>query len=242
MLYYGIFLRFRVGGNGYIIKDLYLKIIKHLEQDLKMLIEVDVLGQSFVTLSPYIMFGLIALVLCAMKKWMPGFRTYGGKNSQTGINKRLADSIDDLYKDKEFVKDFVKILEKQSNLEIIVDKAQTRFYKDSYLRGTRKRSARLDSLDWQKIIRTMINGEGFHPGAGRIAREVIKTNGYKMFSKKHEFSAEDDMDMLAVMYYIVTRPDFADTAERYLYAAARSGSNVLVPALPSTAFDSPKAG
>ena len=198
--------------------------------------------QTFVTASPWIVFGLTALVGWAMKKWMPGFRTYGVKNSQTGINQRLADSIDELYKDKEFVKDFVKILQKESNLDIIVDKAQTRFYKDSYLKGTRKRSPRLDSLDWQKIIRTMINGVGFQPDAGRIAREVVKSNGYRKFSKKNNFTKEDDRDMVAVLYYIVTRPDFADTAEKYLYTAVGRGEDVIVPALPSTAFDGPKAG
>jgi hypothetical protein len=83
--------------------------------------------QTFVTASPWIVFGLTALVGWAMKKWMPGFRTYGGKNSQTGINQRLADSIDELYKDKEFVKDFVKIL--QTNADIINDfNFQTRYF------------------------------------------------------------------------------------------------------------------
>ena len=88
----------------------------------------------------------------------------------------------------------------------------------------------------------MINGVGFQPDAGRIAREVVKSNGYRKFSKKNNFTKEDDRDMVAVLYYIVTRPDFADTAEKYLYTAVGRGEDVIVPALPSTAFDGPKAG
>ena len=89
------------------------------------------------------------------------------------------------------------------------------------------------------MIRGNIKGEGFDLDAKRIAIEVIKSNGYKKFSKRYEFTAEDDDDMFTVLYYIITRPDFATTAEKYLYTAASNNSNVRVPPLPRGSFQWP---
>ena len=42
--------------------------------------------------------------------------------------------------------------------------------------------------------------------------------------------------MVGIIYYIITRPDFADTAEKYLYAAASNNKNIKVPPLPKDAY------
>ena len=154
-----------------------------------------------------------------------------GKTGTYGISKKVYDAAYDLYKDKEFVKDFVNILKKESNLSDIVAKSQTEYYADAQpYKGGKKRYPQEDAQDWQGLIKGNIKGEGFDPDAKRIAREVIKSNGYKEFSKKYEFTADDNKDMFTVIYYIVTRPDFADTAEKYLYTAA--SNNIKVPVRP----------
>ena len=45
--------------------------------------------------------------------------------------------------------------------------------------------------------------------------------------------------MVGVRYYIVTRPDFSDTAEKYLYTAASNNKNITIPPLPKGAFEDP---
>jgi hypothetical protein len=86
------------------------------------------------------------------------------------------------------------------------------------------------------LIKGNIKGQGFEPDAKRIARDVVKSRGYKKFSKKYDFTPADDKDMFTVIYYIVTRPDFSDTAEKYLYTAASNNRNVPVPPLPRCSF------
>ena len=154
-----------------------------------------------------------------------------GKNSYYGISKKVYDAAFDLYKDEEFVKDFVNILKKESNLADIVAKSQSQYYLDAQMyKGDKTRHFEEDSMDWRILIKGHYSGYGFQPDAKRIAREVIKSNGYKKFSKKYEFTADDNKDMFTVIYYIVTRPDFADTAEKYLYTAA--SNNIKVPVRP----------
>ena len=45
--------------------------------------------------------------------------------------------------------------------------------------------------------------------------------------------------MVGIIYYIITRNDFAETAKKYLYAAASDNKNIPIPALPKDAFDYP---
>lgn len=166
-----------------------------------------------------------------------------GKNSYYGISEKVYDAAYDLYKDEEFVKDFVNILKKESNLADIVAKSLTPYYKETNTyNGITSRGCIEDAQDWQGYIKGHYSGYGFQPDAKRIAREVIKSNGYKEFSKKYEFTADDNKDMFTVIYYIVTRPDFADTAEKYLYTAASNNIKVPVPPLPKGSFTWPTGG
>ncbi len=154
-----------------------------------------------------------------------------------GISKKVYNSIWILYKDQEFVKDFVEILKKESDLSDIVAKSQSQYYINAQMyKGDKSRHGEEDEMDWRILIKGKYSGYGFQPDSKRIAREVIKSNGYKKFSKKNEFQAVDNKAMFTVIYYIVTRPDFADTAEKYLYTAVSNGTSVSVPPLPKWSF------
>jgi hypothetical protein len=184
---------------------------------------------------PFIYIGFLALFFWAFTR----YKAFG-RNSSLGISERVWRSVNDLYKDKEFVKDFVNILQKESNLSDIVNKSITQYYKeDQTYKGVVQRRPTEDMRDWDVLIKGNIKGEGFDLDAKRIAIEVMKSNGYKKFSKKYKFTKEDNEDMFTVIYYIITRPDFATTAEKYLYTAASNNSNVRVPPLPTGSFSYP---
>jgi hypothetical protein len=201
----------------------------------KKLKENKQLLNEFLVLDDFIFVGLTALTIWAFKK-LPGYKV-AGRDGKSGLSPEVFNAIPNLYSDKEFVKDFVRILQNESNLEDIVKKSQTQWYKELNKYGTKKRSIDRDTEDYQDLIKGNIRGLGFQPDAKRIAQDTIKTNGYKKFSKKYKFTSRDDKDMMTVIYYIVTRPDFSDTAEKYLYTAANDDTNVTVPPLPKDAFN-----
>jgi hypothetical protein len=204
---------------------------KKLKENKQMLYEAS----GFLDALPFIWIGLTALVGWAFTR----YKAFG-RNSSLGVSERVWVSINYLYKDKEFVKDFVNILKKESNLSDIVNKSITQYYKeDQTYKGVVQRRATEDMRDWDVLIKGNIKGEGFDLDAKRIAIEVMKSNGYKKFSKKYKFTKEDNEDMFTIIYYIITRPDFATTAEKYLYTAANNNRNVPVPPLPRGSFSYP---
>ena len=183
--------------------------------------------------------GIFAFGIWALRK--ADFTKVIGKDGASGLSAEVYNAIPNLYTDKEFVKDFVKILQKESNLEDIIEKSQTEWYalKNKNRTGPKYRDTFFDQEDYQYFIKGNITGYGFQPEAKEIAQSVIKSNGYKKFSKKYKFTTEDDKDVVGVIYYIVTRPDFADTAEKYLYTAASNNKNITIPPLPKGAFNQP---
>jgi len=181
--------------------------------------------------------GIFAFGIWALRK--ADFTKVIGKDGASGLSAEVYNAIPNLYTDKYFVKDFVKILQQESNLEDIIEKSQTEWYalKNKNRTGPKYRSTFFDQEDYQYLIKGNITGYGFQPDAKRIAQSVIKSNGYKKFSKKHKFKAGDDTDMVGIIYYIVTRNDFAETAKKYLYTAASNNINITIPPLPKGAFD-----
>jgi len=181
--------------------------------------------------------GIFAFGIWALRK--ADFTKVIGKDGASGLSAEVYNAIPNLYTDKYFVKDFVKILQQESNLEDIIEKSQTEWYalKNKNRTGPKYRSTFFDQEDYQDLIKGNITGYGFQPDAKRIAQSVIKSNGYKKFSKKHKFKAGDDTDMVGIIYYIVTRNDFAETAKKYLYTAASNNINITIPPLPKGAFD-----
>ena len=151
----------------------------------------------------FIMIGLTALTMWAFKK-IRDVKVIG-KDGVSGLSTEVYNAIPNLYTDKEFVKDFVKILQKESNLEDIINKSQTEWYayKNKNRKGPKFRDIVFDQEDYQNLIKRNIDGYGFQPDAKRIAQSVIKSNGYKKFSKKYKFKATDDKDMVGIIYYII---------------------------------------
>jgi hypothetical protein len=134
-----------------------------------------------------------------------------------GVSKNVENSLDDIYKDKNLVKDFVNILRSEGNIDVIVDKARSMAYKEKYPYHTTARDVRLDNEDWNGYIRWGMEDWNWEAEAKRVAQRVVKSNGYKKFAVKHKFTKEDDTDMIKIFYFIISRPDFAKTAKTYLY-------------------------
>jgi hypothetical protein len=71
----------------------------------------------------------------------------------------------------------------------------------------------------------------------RIIDNVLKSNGYINFSKKCNFTKEDDIMMRAVLYYMISRPDFAVNFKEYLLPAVEQNKSVIICAIDKGDFD-----
>ena len=147
-----------------------------------------------------------------------------------GLSNRVGDALDDIYKDKELVKDFVIILKKAGDIDSIAKDALSDLIKRRRFeyRPDGGNSNLVNREDWEGHIHRNIYEFEWTKSARDIANNVVKSNGYIKFSKKHKFNSKDDIVMKELFYFIVTRPDFAKTAKIYLYKSAKQSipSNV----------------
>jgi hypothetical protein len=164
------------------------------------------------------------------------------KNSK--LSKNVYDALEKLYEDKDFVKDFVEILKKEGNLQDIIDDILVK-YKDDvhrfHRRGSTERQQYADRLMWSQYICKMLKDsneeKGWNAPEKRIIDNVLKSNGYSMFSKKHNFTKEDDTMMRAVFYYIISRPDFSVTVKIHLLPSLEQNKSVIIRAIDRSDFD-----
>ena len=170
---------------------------------------------------------LIALAGWALKKI--GFMAT--KSELAGVSDRVADSLDDIYNDKELVKDFVAILRDSGNIDSIVDKSRSDLYKDFYPLDATKRDRYIDRRDWNEYIKHTIDDWRWNADASKIAHKLVKSSGFIKFSKKHKFDSKDNEDMIKLFYFIISRPDFAKTAKLYLYNMVDKDTSVSVKAI-----------
>jgi hypothetical protein len=160
-----------------------------------------------------------------------------------GLSKAVYDALEKLYDDREFLRDFVSILQKEENLQDVVTSAISK-HKDTYYvcasKGSTSRNRVDDVSFWYNFIWTKLNTNNecdWDAPAARIIHNVIKSNGYKKFSKKYNFTTADDTMMRAVFYYIISRPDFAVNAKEYLYNAIAENQNAIIRAIDRGDFD-----
>jgi hypothetical protein len=180
------------------------------------------------------LFGAIALT--ALAGWTLKKLGIIDVQPSKGISGNVEDSLDDIYKDKNLVKDFVNILRSEGNVDVIVDKARSMAYKEKYPHHTTARDVRLDNEDWNSYIRWGMEDWNWEADAKRIAQRVVQSNGYKKFAAKHKFTKEDDNDMIKIFYFIISRPDFAKTAKTYLYTMADKDKAANIKAVSSKAI------
>jgi hypothetical protein len=174
-----------------------------------------------------------------------GFNLLSDSNFKASkLSRTVYDSLDKLYDDREFVKDFVAILEKEGNLEDMV-KSAIEFNKQDYYKYAPKGSTKRNAIEDGRFYRTYIlsrlysNDEwDWDAPASRVISNVMKSNGYKKFSKKHNFTSQDDTMMRALFYYMISRPDFAENVKKYLYTAVKQNKNTIIRAIDKTDFDS----
>ena len=173
-----------------------------------------------------------------------GFMMFDYSNlKSSNLSKNVYDALDKLYDDKEFVKDFVEILKKEGNLQDIIDDILVK-YKDVHkfhTIGSTKRQQYADRLMWSQHIWKMLKDSSlewrWNAPEKRIIDSVLNSNGYINFSKKHNFTNEDDTMMRAVFYYIISRPDFAVNVQKYLVPAVEQNRSVIIRAIDRGDFD-----
>jgi hypothetical protein len=159
------------------------------------------------------------------------------------LSKNVYDALEKLYEDKEFVKDFVEILKKEGNLQDITDDILAK-YKNVHkfhFKGNTERSKMTDRIFWTHYIWKMLKDSSeewkWNAPEKRIIDSVLKSNGYRKFSKKHNFTKEDDTMMRAVLYYMISRPDFSVTVKKYLNTAVAQNKSVIIRAIDRSDFD-----
>ena len=186
---------------------------------------------------PYFWVGLLVIIKIVFM--LTDKSNFKGSN----LSKNVYDALDKLYDDKEFVKDFVEILKKEGNLQDIIDDILVK-YKDVHTFhtiGSTKRQQYADRLMWSQHIWKMLKDSSqelrWNAPEKRIIDNVLKSNGYRNFSKKHNFTKEDDTMMRAVFYYIISRPDFAVNVQKYLVPAVEQNRSVIIRAIDRGDFD-----
>ena len=186
---------------------------------------------------PYFWVGLLVVIKI-------GFMLTDKSNFKgSKLSKNVYDALEKLYEDREFVKDFVEILKKEGNLQDIIDDILVK-YKDVHkfhTIGSTKRQQYADRLMWSQYIWKMLKDSSqewrWNAPEKRIIDNVLKSNGYRKFSKKHNFTKEDDTMMRAVFYYIISRPDFAVNVQKYLVPAVEQNRSVIIRAIDRGDFD-----
>ena len=174
-----------------------------------------------------------------------GFMMFDYSNlKSSNLSKNVYDALDKLYDDKEFVKDFVEILKKEGNLQDIINDILVKYKGDVHYWhqiGSTKRSQVQDRRMWSQYIWKMLKDSSeewrWNAPEKRIIDNVLKSNGYRKFSKKHNFTKEDDTMMRAVFYYIISRPDFAVNVQKYLVPAVEQNRSVIIRAIDRGDFD-----
>ena len=160
------------------------------------------------------------------------------------LSKNVYDALEKLYDDRDFLRDFVSILQKEENLQGIIDDILAK-YKDDvhyvHIRGSTKRYRTDDRDMWHQYIWKMLKDSSqewrWNAPEKRIIDSVLNSNGYINFSKKHNFTNEDDTMMRAVFYYIISRPDFAVNVQKYLVPAVERNKTVIIRAIDRSDFD-----
>ena len=188
---------------------------------------------------PYFWVGLLVIIKIVFM--LTDKSNFKGSN----LSKNVYDALDKLYDDKEFVKDFVEILKKEGNLQDIIDDILVKYKDDAHpfhTRGTTRRNRIDDRVMWKQYIWKMLKDSSeewkWNAPEKRIIDNVLNSNGYINFSKKHNFTNEDDTMMRAVLYYIISRPDFAVNVQKYLVPAVERNKTVIIRAIDRGDFDS----
>jgi hypothetical protein len=138
-----------------------------------------------------------------------------------GLSQAAQNALPFIYKDTALIKDFAKILKQEGDLEQFFKKIDSAMQKN--WKGQIDLGKGPGRLDWDEI--TFIRNHKFQPDAKRVANKLIKTSSYKNFSKKYSLSKEDDSIFEYLFYWIVTRPNFKDEVDKYIFNVIDASTN-----------------
>jgi|688.fasta_scaffold246337_3 hypothetical protein len=131
--------------------------------------------------------------------------------TNASLSKEMQNALPFIYNDTNLIKDFANILKQEGDLDVLfkkIDKANQENWKSDW------KSDGPGVWDWNSI--TFVKNHKFQPDAKRVASTLVKTNSYKIFSKKYSLSKEDDDMMENLFYWIVTRPNFEKEVDKYI--------------------------
>jgi hypothetical protein len=167
--------------------------------------------------SDSIIFTLLFSIILALVSWFY-FQSINSYNDtrqakRLGVSKKLISSLYDVYNDDLLLKDMVRIIRFHGNIKDIVYNARISInngcqfhYSKTY---SMSRCRECDLLDYFSKTRDRLILD--------ISEEIVGSNGFKHFSKKHNYDQIDIDNMSNIFYYIISRPDFPKTAELFLF-------------------------
>jgi hypothetical protein len=160
---------------------------------------------------------LLFCIILALVSWFynQSINSYNltSKAIRLRVSKKLISSLYDVYNDDLLLKDMVRIIRFHGNIKDIVYNARISInngcqfhYSKTY---SMSRCRECDLLDYFSKTRDRLILD--------ISEEIVGSNGFKHFSKKHNYDQIDIDNMSNIFYYIISRPDFPKTAELFLF-------------------------
>jgi hypothetical protein len=180
---------------------------------------------------------LLFCIILALVSWFynQSINSYNltSKAIRLRVSKKLISSLYDVYNDDLLLKDMVRIIRFHGNIKDIVYNARISInngcqfhYSKTY---SMSRCRECDLLDYFSKTRDRVILD--------ISEEIVASNGFKHFSKKHNYDQIDIDNMSNIFYYIISRPDFPKTAELFLFPYIDKNINFLRCAISASEFE-----
>lgn len=149
---------------------------------------------------------LILILLIALFVWgIIKYNVIDGNNwgRNVGLSKEAQAALDYIFYDKMLVYEIANILRKEGDIDDLFNKilADIKFNSDGYT------WSQLSKLD-----KKTIHEYPFQKDAKRIADKIVKTDSFKVFSRRNYLSQQDQEMMNRLFYFFVTSHDFKENA------------------------------
>jgi hypothetical protein len=158
--------------------------------------------------------GFLALPAFLLAAFIGSKIMKGKTPGQPEPNDNVIDAMNAIWKDKQFVKAFAKIIDEVGNYDQILQKInKSLYYKD--------KGSWNDSEKWWYQ-----NYEKFKPDltVSEIVSELEATPQYRAMVKKYKFTEEDEDYFKKLMYVVITRSDIEKAAKDFILKTIEKGT------------------